>query len=140
MAKWKPGDAVRVVAREQSAADQKSGLYYNHYANLQGSILKLYGEEVSVLIDRESLPIELRKRHEENEKAMRQRWLDGLSEEGRNRLGTAERNFQLRYAILVAAADLQRAAAPPASALAPRPSAADLDAAEAAYLAQRKRT
>jgi hypothetical protein len=50
--------------------------------------------------------MELRKRHEENEKAMKTKWLDGLSEEARNRLTGAEKKFALNYAILVAVADL----------------------------------
>ncbi|MES2464298.1 MAG: hypothetical protein V4671_27370 [Armatimonadota bacterium] len=104
---FKNGDHVQVRARDQSAADIKSGLYYKHYANLHGTILKLYGEEASVLVDRESLSAEVRERHESGEKAMRKKWLDGLSEEGRNRLSTREKEFGLNYAILVAVGDLK---------------------------------
>lgn len=103
----KNGDHVQVVARDQVAADIKSGLYYKHYANLYGTILKLYGEEVSVLVNRESLPAEVRERHEAGEKAMRKKWLDGLSEEGRNRLSAREKDFGLNYAILIALNDLK---------------------------------
>jgi hypothetical protein len=104
---FKNGDHVQVAARDQVAADIKSGLYYRHYANLHGTILKLYGEEASVLVDRESLPAEVRERHEAGEKAMRKKWLDGLSEEGRNRLSAREKDFGLNYAILVSLNDLK---------------------------------
>jgi hypothetical protein len=106
-AAFKSGDHVQVSARDQVAADIKSGLYYRHYANMHGTILKLYGEEASVLVDRESLPAEVRQRHEEGEKAMRKKWLDGLSEEGRNRLNAREKEFGLNYAILVSLNDLK---------------------------------
>lgn len=106
MAKLKEGDEVIVAAREQSAADIKSGLYYPHYAGLFGTILKLYGEEASVTVDRDSLPSEIRLRHEEGEKAMRQKYLDNLSEEARGRQGDREKNFALNYAVLVSLADL----------------------------------
>ncbi len=118
---FKNGDHVQVIARDQVAADIKSGLYYRHYANLHGTILKLYGEEASVLVARESLSEEIRARHEAGEKAMRKKWLDGLSEEGRNRLSTREKEFGLNYAILVSLNDLkpfdpsQAPAAPAAS-------------------------
>jgi hypothetical protein len=106
MAKINSGDTVTIAVREQTPADIKSGLYYPHYAGMSGTILKVYDEEASVLVDRDALPMELRKRHEENEKAMKTKWLDGLSEEARNRLTGAEKKFALNYAILVAVADL----------------------------------
>jgi hypothetical protein len=104
---FKNGDSVQVAARDQVAADIKSGLYYKHYANLYGTILKLYGEEASVLVNKDSLSTEIRDRHESGEKAMRKKWLDGLSEEGRNRLSTREKEFGLNYAILVSINDLK---------------------------------
>lgn len=106
MTKLKHGDAVVIVARDQAPQDVKSGLYFPHYANLRGTILKLYGEEASVVVDRDSLPVEVRARHEEGEKAMRQRWLDNLSEEGRGRLSDREKQFSLNYAVLISVADL----------------------------------
>jgi ribosomal protein L21E len=106
MAKFREGDAVVVASREQSPQDVKSGLYYPHYAGLTGKILKLYGEEASVQVDRESLPADIRVRHEEGEKAMRQKWLDNLSEEARGRVADRERDFALNYAVLVSLADL----------------------------------
>jgi hypothetical protein len=135
MAKLSEGDAVVVTAREQSAADVKSGLYYPHYGGLTGTILKVYGEEASVLIDRDTLPAAIEKRHAENEKAMRQRWLDGLSEEARNRLSATEKAFGLNYALLVSLADLTRGKKREDAVK--RPSESDLDDAEARFLAER---
>lgn len=146
-ATFKAGDRVVVAAREQSASDIKSGLYYPHYANLRGAILKLYGEEASILVDRATMPEAVRKRHEENEKAMRQRWLDGLSEEARNRMAAKEKAFHLNYAVLVSLSDIAPYKEDPAEALAAtaaseeakRVSISDLDAAEEAFLAERRK-
>jgi hypothetical protein len=133
-ARFKQGDHVSVVARNQTAADVKSGLYYPHFANLTGSILKVYGEEASVLVDRETLPEGIRKRHEQNEKAERTKYLDRLSDEARNRMGEKEKAFSLQYAVLVSLADLKPSKAAPEK----RVSATDLDAAEEEFLKARK--
>lgn len=106
MAKVNPGDAVVIAAREQTQQDVKSGLYYAHYAGLRGTILKIYGDEVSVSVDRDSLPTDIRARHEESEKAMRQNWLDKLSEDARGRLTEGDKQFRLSYAVLVSLQDL----------------------------------
>ena len=106
-ARFKEGDRVLVVARDSTAADTKSGLYYPHFANLRGRILKVYGEEASVLVDRESLPGDVRLRHEQVESAERTKYLDRLSEEARNRLSQKERDFGLTYAVLVSQNDLR---------------------------------
>lgn len=137
-AKFEPGSHVQVAPREQTSADIKSGLYYPHYANLYGTILKLYGEEASVLVDRDSLPTEVRARHEEGEKAMRQKWLDGLSEEARNRLSAREKEFGLNYAVLVSVNDLKPfdpSKAPKPAAPAPVPAAVKQEAKQAAKAA-----
>jgi hypothetical protein len=129
------GDRVRIVARAQTAADQKSGLYYPHFADLRGTILKTYGEEASVLVDRDALPDGIKQRHDDNEKSEHQRYLDRLSEEARNRLSPKEKEFNLQYAVLVSAADLKADDGTPPT---KRVSGTDLDAAEEAFLQQRK--
>lgn len=148
MSKFKTGDTVTIAAREQTPSDIKSGLYFPHYGGLTGSLLKVYGEEAAVLVDRDSLPEAIRKRHEENEKAQRQRWLDSLSEEARNRLSANDKQFALNYAILVSVNDVAAGrpaaktdAAPAADDAVPTPprkTAEDLEAAEAAFLASRQ--
>ena len=136
MAKLSEGDPVVVAKRDQSAADVKSGLYYSHYGGLTGTILKIYGEEASVLVDKDTLPSDMEKRHSENEKAMRQRWLDGLSEEARNKLSASEKAFGLNYAVLVSLTDLTKGKKRDDAPM-KRASEADLSEAEAKFLAER---
>ena len=123
------GATVRLTDRETSAADTKSGLFYPHYRDLTGTIAKLYADgTATVSIDAESLPGEIRARHQAGTDAMRQKWLDGLSDEARNKLSAGEKKFSLRYNLLVGVADLlptDAPAPPPAqtSPDAPAPSA-----------------
>lgn len=130
--RFKEGDRVSVIARNQTAADVKSGLYYPHFADLTGTILKVYGEEASVLVDRETLPEGIRKRHEQGEKAERAKYLDRLSDDARSRLSDKEKMFSLQYAVLVSLADLKVNTTK-------RLTATELDAAEEEFLNQKKR-
>ena len=57
---------------------------------------------------------------------MRKKWLDGLSDEARNKLSAAEKKFALRYTLLSAVADLSPAASP-ASRKSPNRAQASLD-------------
>src|SRR5262249_54781195 len=75
--------------------------------------------EVSVEVEPESLTREIRKRHEEVRDQMKTKWLDGLSEEGRSKLTEREKDFMLRYMILVSMNDLEKVGAKPVAA--PRP-------------------
>ena len=154
---FKEGDRVQIVDREVTSEDTKSGLFYNHFRGLTGTVLKVYANgEVSLEVEVESLAETAAMRHNDVEAQMKTKWLDGLSEEGRNRLSEKERDFRLRYTVLVAMSDLtapgKRTAAPrapaaetpvrktaPETAEAPRrPTAADYDAAEEAYLRSRQ--
>ena len=101
------GDTVRVVDRAQVQADIKSNMYFPHYAGLTGVVGKVYPDNTaSITIDTDSLPSVIRTRHENSTAQMRQKWLDGLSDEARNRLTAAEKKLSLRYAILVSVDDL----------------------------------
>lgn len=131
--RFKEGDRVTVAARNQTSADVKSGLYYPHFANLTGTILKVYGEEASVLVDRDTLPDGIRKRHEQNEKVERTKYLDRLSDEVRGRLSEKEKQFSLQYAVLVSLADLKAGKSEPEK----RVTASDLDTAEEQFLKDR---
>lgn len=120
------GTPVRLADREPSAADNKSGLFYPHYRNLTGTIAKLYADGTATIsVDPESLPSEIRARHQAGTEAMRQKWLDGLSDEARNKLSAAEKKFSLRYNLLIGVADLlpTDAPAPPPALAAPAPDA-----------------
>lgn len=111
--------------------------------------MKIFGEEASVLVDRSTLPPAMRTRHDDNEKAMRQRYLDGLSDEVRNRMSAKEKQFTLNYAILVALKDLHPDTPSAASTVGDllaegsgtetgsRVTESDLEAKEAAFLAER---
>lgn len=139
------GDRVRVSNREAVAADTKSALFYPHYRGLTGTLAKVYDDNTaSITVEPESLPPDARARHQAGSAAERQKWLDGLSDERRNKLSAAEKKLALRYTILVAMDDLSPA--PPladadASALTSRKSLGDIEAEEARHLeeiAQRK--
>ncbi len=142
------GDAVQIADREPSAADTKSGLFYPHYRGLTGTLTKMYGDgTANVTVDPESLPDAIRARHQAGTTAMRQKWLDGLSDEARNKLSGAEKKFSLRYSLLAGVSDLtaiERPSAPSQPSLEmedapPRKKAADLDDAEARHLAEAAR-
>ncbi|MBC8142379.1 MAG: hypothetical protein H7Y38_13165 [Armatimonadetes bacterium] len=130
---FQAGDSVAVIARDATNADTKSGLYYPHFADMRGTVLKIYGEEASILIDRDSLHTEIRVRHEENEVAERKKYAERISEAARNSLSDKEKNFPLQYTILIALKDV----VPDADGAAKRLSATDLDTAEATFLAER---
>ena len=98
---------VRLTEREANAADLKSGLFYPYYGGLTGTIAKIYPDgTAAVTIDAESMPAEIRTRHTKGTDAMRQKWLDGLSDEARNKLSSGEKKFALRYTLLVGVGDL----------------------------------
>ncbi len=114
MRKLKQGDNVRIVTRAVTPEDDRSGLYYTHYAGLPGTVSHIYPDgEVAVEIRPEALPVEVRSRHKLVRDQMKTKWLDGLSEEGRSRLTEREKDFRLRYVVLVAAQDIEPDASPP---------------------------
>ncbi len=103
----KEGDKVQIVNREATPDDIKSGLFYNYFRGLEGSIQKIYNtNEVAVEIDLDSLDEAAAKRHVEIQEQTKSKWLDGLSEEARGRLTEQEKDFRLRYSILVKDVDL----------------------------------
>ena len=131
-------DAVRLAERESNAADLKSGLFYPYYSGLTGKIAKIYPDgTAAVTIDAESMPSEIRTRHTKGTDAMRQKWLDGLSDEARNKLSSGEKKFALRYTLLVGVGDLSpMEAAIEAPAEPNRKSLADIEVDEAKHLAE----
>jgi ribosomal protein L21E len=109
--KLKEGDRVRISDREATADDAKSGLYQNHFRGLTGVIQKVYttSNEVAVEIDQTTMSENIAARHLEMQEQMKNKWLDGLSEEARNRLTPKEREFNLRYTVLVSVNDVKAA-------------------------------
>jgi hypothetical protein len=142
------GAPVQIADRDPSAADTKSGLFYPYYRGLTGTVAKIYADDTAtVVIDLDSLPEEIRKRHQTGTDAMRQKWLDGLSDEARNKLSAAEKKFSLRYSLLIGVSDLTPGIAPAlpaaqptleleAPAEPPRKSLSELEAAEEQHLAE----
>ena len=104
---FKEGDLVQIKTREVTAEDGKTSLYYAYFGGLQGKIQKMYTSgEAAIEVNPDSLPEEVARRHEEMRLAMQNKWLDGLSEEAKNRLTPQEKAFILRYNVLVSADDL----------------------------------
>lgn len=105
---FQEGDAVQIADRDPVAADTKSQLFYTHYRGVRGTLSKLYADGTALVIaDTDTLPADARTRHTDGTDAMRRKWLDGLSEEGRGRLSAAEKKFALRYSVLVSQSDLR---------------------------------
>lgn len=132
---FKEGDLVQVKRRASTAEDLKSGLYYDYFGGVQGAIQKVYANgDAAIEVNLDSIAEEVARRHEEMRLAQQNKWLDGLSEEAKNRLTPQERAFTLRYNILVSLNDLET---PTALAEPRRVTSADLEAREEAELARR---
>ena len=128
-AKFNEGDRVQIADRPATADDVKSGLFYDYFRGLTGTIQKLYAtDEAALEIELESLDEKVANRHTDVQAAMKAKWLDGLSQEARERLTDEEKNFNLRYSLLVHSRDLT---APTAERLAPAPARVTSDALDA---------
>lgn len=129
------GDRVRIKTREVTPDDVKSGLYYPHFAGLTGTVYKIYNkEEVTVEIETESLPREVRQRHEKIRDQMKTKWLDGLSEEGRSKLTDREKDFLLRYMVLTGLGDLEKIGPRPVVETTAKPAVSERSAADSGSL------
>ena len=107
MAALKAGDAVVIVKREVTTEDEKSGLYFSYFGDLYGVIDRIYEDEsLCVDVDLDSLDPSMKKRHLEMQEAERKRWLDGLSDEARNRLNAEQKKLKISYKILVSKKDI----------------------------------
>jgi len=108
MAAIKAGDRVKVVSREVTSEDSKSGLYYSYFGGLTGSVDRIYDDgSVCVDVDLDSLSDEIRSRHLAMQETEQQRWLSSLSDEVRNRLTAEQRQLKMSYRILVSKNDLE---------------------------------
>lgn len=146
---WQEGDKVSLADREVKNEDTKSGLFYSYFRGLSGVIQKLYSDGLAAVeIIPESLPEMVQLRHAGVQEQMRSKWMDSLSEEAKNRLTEPEKNFRIRYNVLVAQTDLAPPVAQIQSAPASEPEVndvihqiteGDLTAAEEEELARRTR-
>lgn len=99
---FQPLDRVQVIDREPTPEENKKRIFYNHLRGLSGTVRRVYAEEeeIWVEVDPETLPEDVRRRHQETESQMRSKWLDSISDDARRKLGDAEKQFSLRYSIL----------------------------------------
>lgn len=108
MAAIKAGDRVRIVTREATSEDAKTGLYYAYFGGLTGTVDRVYDDDsVCVEIDLESLNDEMRERHLAMQEAERQRWISNLSDEVRNRLTPEQKQLKMSYKLLVSKKDIE---------------------------------
>ena len=69
---------------------------------------KVYGNEVAVEVELNALPEDIWKRHMQTRDQMRERWLEGLADDARRKLTPAQKQFDLRYVVLVSVQDLEK--------------------------------
>ena len=109
MATIKAGYPVKITDRQATAQDFKSGLFFSHYRGLIGSVHKVYkNDEVAVEIETDALPEDVWKRHMQTRDQMRQRWLESLSDDARRKLTPEQKDFTLRYIVLVSTRDVEK--------------------------------
>ena len=136
---YKEGDRVQITDRAATAEDVKSGLFYDYFRGMTGIIQKIYAtEEVAIELEPESLDESVARRHADVQEQMKTRWMDNLSEEARSRLEPAEKDFRLRYSVLVTLKDLT-APTHPKGETTVRLTSAELEAKEEAELKKRQK-
>jgi hypothetical protein len=102
----KEGQTIKFIPRDAST-EARPVPYYDFYASLYGTVAKIYDDgTAAVIVDRTSLPDDARERHEKSERDMRDKWLRSLSEDDRSKLTEIQRQFSLRYTLLVSISDL----------------------------------
>ncbi len=110
MPKWKEGDRVKVVTRDVTLDDRKSGRYFDHMHDLVGTIQNVYAEdEVAVKVERDTMSKVATEVQKEALRRMREKFLGSISDEQKGRLTPEELNFGANYVLLVRSADLVKA-------------------------------
>jgi len=136
----KTGDHVKIIDRDMTLADVKSGLYYDYFRNLTGTIERIYDDNTACInVDLDCLSEEVVNNHRQIEESIRNKWINGLGQEQRAKLKESDKKLSLRYNILVSVSDLAPAAekkpeAKTSSAAEKRPTQADIEKAEEEYL------
>ena len=105
---FRAGDRVQIADRPATPSDLKSGMFFNHYRGLAGSVQKVYGADAAVEVEIDCLPNEIRERHLQTRDQMRERWLEGLAADIRRKLTPEQKQFDLRYVILVPIQDIAK--------------------------------
>ena len=108
MAQIKSGDTVKIITREITPDDTKSGLYFSYFGGLVGKVDRIYDDGSACIdIDLNSLTADMRERHLGIQEAERKRWLENISDEMRNRLSKEQKQLKMSYKILVGQKDLE---------------------------------
>ena len=69
------GDYVRVVDRQMTPADVKSGLYYHHFRGLEGTVERLYADGAAcVVVSHATLRPDMVARLKRAERVIKPRW------------------------------------------------------------------
>lgn len=110
MPNWKEGERVRIVDRPVTDEDRKKNRYFDHMANLTGTIQNLYSaEEIAVRVDPDAMSSVTASVHGQAVRRMREKFISSVSEEQRKQLTNEELNFDAHYVLLVRAADIEPA-------------------------------
>jgi len=105
---FKEGDYVRIIERDVTSTDLKNGTFYPYFRGLAGVVDRIYDKEICIRVDPETLPEDVLKRHLDIQESIKQKWLNGLSGEARNRLTPQEKQFELAYTMLIQSTDLEK--------------------------------
>jgi hypothetical protein len=109
----KEGQTIQFIPRDRTS-DTYPAPFYDFYVGLRATIAKIYDDgTAAVVVDRSTLSEEARERHEKSERDMRDKWMRSLSEDDRSKLTDLQKQFSLRYTLLVSTADLLDAGAAP---------------------------
>ena len=109
MATWKEGDRVRVIRRAVTDEDRRKSRYFEHMADLTGTVQQAYNaEEVAIRVDPDSMTSVTSDVVRTATLRMREKFVSGVSEEQRKQLTKEEMDFDANYVLLVRAADLEK--------------------------------
>jgi len=101
---------VRVVRRAVTEEDRRKSRYFEHMADLTGTVQQAYGpDEVAIRVDPPSMTGVTADVVRTASQRMRDKFISNVSEEQRKQLTKEEMEFDANYVLLVRAADLEKA-------------------------------
>ena len=108
--KFAEGDRVRVVTREATVEDNKSGRYFTHMSGLLGTVQNVYGEaELAVRIDPDTLTKPSMDVLSTATDRMRARFLADTPQDQIKQFTKEELEFDVHYMLLLHEDDLEKA-------------------------------
>lgn len=109
MAKVKEGDRVKIVTREVTDSDRKSGRFFSHMCGLTGKVENVYEDgTAAVQIDESSLSDVGREVHKMSILRMREKFFGQIGEEAKKLMTKEELEFGAHYMHLVDFEDLEK--------------------------------